>query len=745
MPSRAAWLLVCAFCAIPGIGTGADATSTTECKVGGTVIDRAEPARRPARSTEPGPVELRADSMRSLDAEVTELSGDARAARDGDQIDADYLRYDSDQDQIDADGHVTIVDADGSRFTTGAAHLNLDTRAGNADAGTYHLFGREGRGDMSRIDFIDRAHTRLFDVRYTTCPEGRDDWFLRARRIDLDTDEDVGVARDATLRFYGIPVFYLPYFGFPISNRRKSGFLVPQIGYGNELGTMVAAPYYWNIAPNYDATITPRWMTRRGVQLQSEFRYLGRTFNGTLEAEYLPDDKVTGDDRAAGTFIHNQAFNPYWNASVNLRGVSDKDYLSEFGDRLSVTSETHLPENAEVNYRGSMWNFTGRATDYQTVDRTIPLSARPYARLPQLLLSGDSGPTGVGLQYRLEGELVNFDRDVGVVGTRANLAPSVRLPLTRSYGFLTPEVGARYIGYSLEQAATQDTRPSVSAPYAAVDAGLFFDRETSLRGTSLDQTLEPRLYYLYVPARPQDDLPNFDTSVPDFSFANLFRNTRFIGGDRIGDANQLTVALTSRLLDRKTGAERFSASIGRIHYFGAREVNLPAGTVDEASSDVAAEAVAWLPGNWYARATARWAPERDQAVRDDFYLQYQPAPDRILNIGYRRARDSLEQAELSAEWPLSRRWILRGHSLYSLRDNENIDSYVGAEYRSCCWALRLYATRRLVQTPTNSTELTQQQGGVLLELELIGLSGSNSKFESPLRQGLFTFPSKTTP
>ena len=739
MWSRATWLMACALCALPGIATAAESNASSVCPTSHPAPNRPPSATRTARPAVPGPTQLRANSVRSIDENDIELSGDAQATRDGDRIDADFLRYRRDQDLVDASGNVTIMEPGGSLFTTSEAHLDLDARTGYAAAGAYRLFDQGGRGEMERIDFIDRSRTRLFGVRYTTCPEDREHWFLQARQIDLDTDQELGVARDATLRIYGVPVLYLPYFAFPISDHRKSGFLVPQIGYGSELGAVVAVPYYWNIAPNYDATLTPRWMTRRGAQLQSEFRYMGQTFNGTLEAEYLPDDKVTGDNRAAGTFIHNQTFNPNWNASVNLRGVSDKDYLSDFGDRLSVTSQTYLPENAEVNYRGSAWTFTARASDYQTVDRTIAPIDRPYARLPQLLLNGDSGPTGGGLQYRFDSEFVNFDRDVGVTGRRANLSPSVQLPLTRPYGFLTPAVGARYIAYSLEQAPTADGHPSVAAPFASLDAGLYFDRELRLGGGSFDQTLEPRFYYVYVPPRSQDGLPNFDTSVPDFSFANLFRVNRFIGGDRIGDANQYTLALTTRLIDQASGVERLSASIGRIHYFDARTVNLPAGTVDDASSDLAAEAVAWLPGNWHARTSVQWTPERDRAVRQDFFLQYQPAADRILNIGYRFAQDSLEQADVSAEWPLGRRWTFRARSLYSLRDNENVDSYLGAEYRDCCWALRLYATRRLVQAPSTSAALTQQSTGILLEFELSGLSGSSGKFESPLRQGLFTF------
>lgn len=742
-PHRLIWRLarlsVCAACSVTVFGHAAEPPPVSECPTRRPATNAATPARA-AQPTSPGPALLHADTVRALSEDVIELEGSAEVTRDGERINADYLRYNRADNYVDATGNVRVTQPSGARFLTGEAHRDLDSGVGTASAGTYRLTGRQlGRGDMAGIEFLDRDRTRLSDVRFTTCPENRDDWFLRARRLDLDTAEDIGVARNVTLDFLGLPVLYLPYLSFPISDQRKSGFLFPQLGYGGRTGAVVATPYYWNIAPNYDATLTPRLLTDRGVQLQTEFRYLGRSFRGELDAEYLPDDDLTGEDRAAGTFVHSQAFGPRWSGFVNLRRVSDRDYLSDFGDHLNVTSETHLPQNGQISYRGSIWTFTARASDYQTVDRTIAPINEPYARLPQLLLNADTAGAG-GLQYRLESEVVNFRHDVRLTGQRAYLSPSVRLPLTKVYGFLTPELGVRHIAYSLERDVND--RPAVTAPFASLDTGLFFEREVRFGGGMFDQTLEPRLYYLYVPSRPQDDQPNFDTSIPEFSFANLFRNNRFIGGDRLGDANQLTAALTSRLIDQQSGVERLRASLGRIYYFDEREVNLPAGSLTGDRSDVAAEAVVRFAGNWYARTSLQWSGDRDEAVRGSFFLQHQPAADRIFNLGYHYTRDELEQVDASAEWPVSERWILRARSLYSVRDIDhgNIDSFIGAEYRACCWALRFYAARTLIQTPEGSTSLTEQSNRFLLELELTGLSGTRSAFESPLRQGLFSFP-----
>lgn len=333
---------------------------------------------------------------------------------------------------------------------------------------------------------------------------------------------------------------------------------------------------------------------------------------------------------------------------------------------------------------------------------------------------------------------MNFQRDEGVTGWRVNAAPALRMPLTRPYGFVIPQVGVRHVDYSLDDAAEE--RPSASAPFAALDAGLYFDRETTVGAAPYLHTLEPRLFYLWVPDRRQDDLPNFDTTLPDFTFANLFRTNRFLGGDRIGDANQLTAALTTRFVDEQDGTERLRASIGRIYYFDPLDVNVPPAVLEPEASDYAAEAVAWLVGNWHARATLQWGADGDAMQRSSYYLQYQPGRDRILNVGHRYIRDQIEQIDVSTEWPLGGRWTLRARSLYSLRERQNVESYAGVEYNACCWAVRLFAARRLTQASDPSGLVTEQRNRMLFEFELSGLARLGASPESPLRQGLFGFP-----
>jgi LPS-assembly protein len=684
-----------------------------------------------AADAAPAPTEVRARQARTIRDGISVFSGDVELTRAGQRLTADSLRYDQPRDRIEASGEVQLRTPQGDLYRTDELHLELDTHVGHAGAGTYEIGRVPARGDAARVDFRGRDLTVLTRARYTTCSADRDDWFLTVRELELDTAKDIGTARHAAVRFMGVPVFYFPYLSFPISDERKSGFLVPRVGHTDKSGTEFAAPYYFNLAPNYDATVTPRLLSKRGLQLQNELRYLTPRAGGAVELEVLPGDNVYGDDRAAGRYWHRHAFSPFWSANIDLRGVSDKQYLEDFGDHLGITSQTHLPQNAELNYRGPLLAFTARAAGYQTVDPAIAPDARPYARLPQLLLATGAPASANEINYHFEGEWVNFERDVGVTGTRLNAAPGVSLPLAASWGFLTPRVGARHIGYRLS--GTDEERASVTAGVFSLDGGLVFERETRLGERPYTQTLEPRLFYLYVPHRDQDRLPNFDTGVPDLSFASLFRENRLVGGDRIADANQVTAAVTTRFLDDHDGTERLRLSLGRIYYFDDLRVNVPAGTRTPGASDLLAEAAAWFPANVHARAFVQWNRERDEAARASLYLQYQPARDRIVNLGYQLIRGEIEQTDVATEWPLTARLRLRARSLYSLRDDRNLESYAGVVYQTCCWALRVFGSRRF-------SAPAEQVNAFHLELELTGLGKLGKAPQSPLEQGLFSFP-----
>ena len=674
------------------------------------------------------PITIRADEASGTPGEGAEFIGRVQLERDGQSLSADRMEYDQRNTTARARGEVVLQETGTARFDTSELEINPRSRVGHASAGTYRVERIQARGDAQRIEFAGPDLTRLLDVRYTTCQPGSDDWFLRIRELKLDTADDLGTAYHSTLEIEGLPVFYWPYLNFPISQERKSGFLMPQVGYSDKRGFELSAPYYFNIAPHLDDTLTPRLLTKRGVQLQNELRYLFPHTRGTLDIEYLPNDRVANDDRAAGRWHQQSLFGSHWSARVEAAIVSDKQYLDDFRNHIGVTATTHLQQFAELNYRGSDWLFQTRIAGFQTIDPNLTNADNPYRRLPQLVLAYQDRTAPNRLKPQLYGEFNHFADEGRVTGSRFNLSPALGLPLANSYAFLTPKIGAHYIGYDLDRA--QDERPAVARGFASLDTGLFFDRSTQWFGQRIKQTLEPRLNYLYVPYKNQDDLPVFDTWNPDGNFTNLFRDNRFVGGDRIGDANQLTAALTTRILSEDDGRERLRVSLGRIGYFEDRRVNLPAGTVDTNRSDLVGEISAWVGQGWYARGDLLWNADDHETERSGIYLQYHPDKYRIINLGNRYIRDEIRQADVSAAWPVSTNWGVLGRMRYSLLDDRNVETYAGVEYRSCCWGARAYWTRRY--SPSDGRQINS----VLFEIQLVGLGGFGRRPENPLDQGL---------
>ena len=480
---------------------------------------RALPKR--AATTEELPTHVRANEANTAQEGLSEFTGNVEMTRGQSRLRADRVAYDNQTDLADATGNVTLDNDSGDSYRTQELHMHVESHRGHTGPGSFTLQSNDARGDMQRTDFLDRDHARLKRVRYTTCPAGQDDWYVHAREMDIDNIEEMAYVRNAWVEFKGVPIYYIPRASIPISDKRKSGFLTPSFGYTSQGGFDLITPYYLNLAPNYDATITPHILGLRGLQVQNEFRYLTQRSQGVVEFDIMPDDLIRKREdfamrparRYAGKYIHVHTFNPLWSGNVELRRVSDKDYLNDFGTSLGTTSLTHLPQNAEVNYRGPLWNFTARLNDHQTVDKTIPLESRPYARLPQLLLSATTPTVSEQTQYHFSSELVRFHRaGVNITGNRLNLTPAVSYPVIRSYGFLTPKVGLHHIGYNLS--GTSNTSPAVTLPFLSVDSGLYFDRDFTWgeRGVHAHPRTEAPL-----PAcapRAPGSPPNFDSGTP---------------------------------------------------------------------------------------------------------------------------------------------------------------------------------------------------------------------------------------
>ena len=460
-------------------------------------------------------------------------------------------------------------------------------------------------------------------------------------------------------------------------------------------------------------------MSDRGVQLQGEFRYLYDWGSGEIAGELLPRDSKRNDALRAGFSIdHRGWLSKRWFTDVNIDWVSDKSYFEELGTNLSIASRSYLEQRADLSYVGEYFNLSTRVQDYITLDRTVAAENRPYKRLPQLFFNTKFKRRNRALNFALRGEMTNFERDDSVRGLRSVLEPSVDFPIRTAGYFMTPKAKLRFTQYALDGAANTDNNPSRLFPILSFDSGMFFDRQLDLGSSMFTQTLEPRLFYLYVPHDGQDDLPLFDTGEYTFSFAQLFRDNRFSGGDRQSDANQLTVALTSRLLDPANGNEIIRASIGHIRYFRNRRVGLSGQSLDTRDgSNVVAELAANIDGHWRVRAGLQWQPEDNEAERATFGVRYRPDERRTVNASYRFIEDEVNRIDLSGAWPIDHRWRAVGRFEYSFDHDRILESFGGFEYESCCWGVRAVARRYLTDTQGN------YNNAFFVQLELKGLAG----------------------
>ncbi|HEY4369228.1 MAG TPA: LPS assembly protein LptD [Steroidobacteraceae bacterium] len=597
-----------------------------------------------------------------------------------------------------------------------AAQFNPAGEAAFEDA-QFELHAQSARGEAQRISLAADGALSLEGVRYTTCPIGSEDWLFKASDIDINRTTGVGTGRNVRLDFKGIPILYAPFISFPVGNERKSGFLFPTFGTSSSSGTAIGVPWYWNIAPNYDATFLPTWYSNRGLRLDTEFRYLTSVGHGEVTADYLPDDQRFGGSRNLVRWVDQSDFSDHWRLNLDAANVSDTRWFEDFGLGPEATSISYIDRLANITYLSDDWFASLRTQNFQTIDTTIPELDRPYTLLPQLDVRALLPEQPYGLTFALDGEYSNFVRSVGTTGMRLDVEPQIRMPLRGSGIYLEPAASWRYTAYSLQDVAPgEDRTPSRSLPIFSLDGGMTFERPSGSHDQRV-QTLEPRLMYLYVPYRNQDNLPDFDTGAADLNLVQLFRTNRYVGADRVSDANQLSVGVTSRLLDADTGQQFISATIGQAYYFTEPRVALPGETLDDKqSSDIIAELDLKAYRDWNVHMGVQWDPGDKRSERSDIHFQYQPAPDRVVNLGYRFRRDNIEQVDGSVAWPVGKNWSAYGRLVYSLEDDTSLDQFAGFEYRACCWRLRAVA-RRYVRNRDGATD-----NSFLLQLELNGLS-----------------------
>jgi len=687
----------------------------------------------------PGNIDLQAASAESSADSVYTLKGDAAIQYGSQRVTADQIVYRQDAGEVVASGDVRLT-APGLEVNAETATMKPDQDTGSLHQLNYSLSELHARGSARLLTIEGPDQQHFEEVTYTTCPTGNQDWELSAKQVDLNNADGTGKARGAKLKFRGVPVAYTPYISFPIDDRRKSGLLIPRYGNTIETGTDITVPFYWNIAPDYDATLVPRYMSDRGTMLGGEFRYLHATNTGEIRAEYLGSDKRYYDkDRSLVSVDHRGQPLPRLDTSITASHVSDDEYFQDLGTTLVQTSATNLERTAAAAYHGDWWDLGVKVQDFQTIDPAVASIDRPYKQLPQIIFDAAPGKRLLGLKFSTHAELNSFDLsdDAKVTGKRFDIQPRVSLPIRRAAWYVEPAVGIRHTLYELDNTALNaNDSPERTTPVVSIDAGSFFERNMHWGNTDLVQTLEPRLFYLYVPDKNQDDIPVFDTGDYDFNFWTLFQENRFTGPDRMGDANQVALALTSQLLDPDNGQQLLSARMGTLLYFRDRAVTLPGQPVEtDDSSDLLGEITMNLGRHWNADAGVQWNPHDSQTDRNDYRLQYKAGPRQLVNVSYRRRRYSQEQADLSFLWPLGQRWHMVGRWYYSLDDNETLEAIAGLGYESCCWSAQLVGRSYIINNGDD------RNSEIFFQLELKGLGILGTKIDDVLERGILGYQS----
>lgn len=661
------------------------------------------------------------------------MSGGVLVRRGNRLAGAETADYDPEQQSLHLTGDVRYED-EGTQIVSDSADFAYESGRIEFNGARFSLAAGNSRGGAGKLLITEAGELQLDRVEYTTCPPGSNDWLLQADDIDLDTRDGIGTARDIRLRFKDVPILWAPFISFPIGEARKSGILTPEIGSSGRSGNELRVPFYWNIAPNYDATITPRILTERGLQVQTEFRYLTRRHDGILVAQYLPDDALVDDARHLLSARHRSLFDNGWRGLLEFREVSDNQYFEDLGGSLSASSTTHLDRHLSFDWHSEHIDVFAQLQDFQTLDEAILPNQEPYRRLPQVRFAGRWPERIAGLAASLDAEIVNFDRDVGVTGWRTNLAPRIEAPIGEKGWFLRPAVTWDVTNYELRNTAPGAADSfSRTLPIGSVDAGLMLERLTNGDARRI-QTLEPRMLYVHVPFRDQDELPVFDTITPDLNLVQLFRTNRFLGVDRIGDTDQVSLGITSRLLDVDTGEELLAATIGQTRYLSDRQVTLPGGTpATFESSDYIAELRFLLYEHLNFDVGYQWGSTTDRTTQSEARLQYRPANNKILNMSYRYRRGSIEQGDLSWSWPISGSWNFVGRYNYSFRDEEALEQFFGLEYESCCWGLRVVSRRHI------STRDGTRDSSFGLQLVLKGMTSVGTAADKLLERGILGY------
>ena len=700
---------------------------------------------------------------------VPEYQGNVILKRGDQFMGTDNLRIDTETGNYIAEGNVRYSDSS-IRVVAERAEGNQETDAHKISNIRYQLVSKRGNGGADSID-LQGSVGQMHHSTYTTCDPSQPLWKLIAPQIEVDNEEGFGTARNAVLRIGKVPVLYAPYFKFPIDDRRQTGLLYPKLSLSGRNGFDYGQPIYFNLAPNFDDTLTPRYMSKRGLMLENEFRYLYGSGRGELSTSYLPNDSLRDKDRGQVRYRGHHNLNKNWQARGNIAWVSDERYVEDFSSRLLGIAASNIKSTAGLYGTGRSWTAGIMADHAQLSDYTLTERALPYNREPRLFATWEEDfgrwfEAGVAADVvrfthdDVHGKMIDADGEYvrnGTVtempgGSRLDIKPYISMPLAGAAWYITPTLAWRYTAYQLDSKLADtlggDRTPTRSLPITTIDAGLFFDRDTSIKGKSYLQTLEPRVFYLNTPYRDQSGLPLFDTRAFTFSWGQLFRDSRYTGADRQNDANQLTLALSTRFIDQTTGKERFSASIGQIQYFDESRVTVTPGgaPVEKGKSAWIADSNYMINDRWTLGATYQWDPKYKREDLASVRARYLMSNDGVVNLSYRyrinagaaanatkEERTLLEQADLSFLYPLNERWSLVGRYYYSIQDSKPLEIIGGVQWDSCCLAVRAVA-RRYVRNREG-----ELNNSIQLEFVLKGLSSLGQDTDRTLRRAILGY------
>jgi LPS-assembly protein len=785
----------------------------------GTYVEPNRPGQFDTTPMSEAPTYVSARATRyEQEQEIATLAGEVVLRQGSIQAEADEANLYQTENRGELKGNVRLRNQ-GSLLVGDRAELFLDTGEAKVENAEYVMHTGMVRGSAQYAKREENAIIRLKDGTYTRCEPGNNDWYLQGNNVTLDPATGFGSATNVTLRVKGVPVFYTPYIHFPIDDRRQSGFLAPSISSSSKTGISLVTPYYFNLAPNFDATLYPNYMTKRGLLMEGEFRYLTRNSEGQFGAAFLDDSnddrKLQSeyeDQRWMYSWQHRTGLDSRWLAEVDYTDISDPYYFQDLSSNLNIDRPDHLNQRGTVTYRAP--SFTAQL-NVHAYERATIADITPYERLPQLTLNGALPFQPGGLRFAYDTEFVSFqrslrsgnfinedgnpeqwydDRLAGLTraeGERLHLEPGVSLPLDWSWGFIKPSLKYAYTKYdvtldsqgrnpALGGVTDFNGSPDRSVPILSVDSGLYFDRNTQWFGKDYRQTLEPRMFYLYVPEKDQDDIPVFDTGENTFSYASLWRDNRFSGRDRIGDANQLSLGVTNRWIE-SNGLERQRLSVGQTLFFRDRKVQLPGLEGRPGStSDVSPYALEYQyrhNRDWSFTSTFNWDPDEGRTNSGSAMFHYQPAndPRKIVNFGYRYRNDTvrfdqatgtwkyggdygneflpdgtanpeyikdyykINQHDISTIWPVLPQWSVIARWQHDYSRNRTLEAFGGFEYDNCCWKVRLINRYWIDydETSLNPSQNDEPDNGIFLQIVLKGLGGVfGSSTETFLDQGI---------